>query len=130
MSADKGNPAAKDLLVEIALELTHDHLDTADVPGSLRQAAQWAKLASDYGSVEGQALYGHILFIGDGNSRQPVDGLMYLTIALSRSQPGQDWIVTMHEEARSAATEAEWNAAKKRADEWLSKHPAKIASGS
>jgi hypothetical protein len=35
----------------------------------------------------------------------------------------------MHEDARSAATEAEWNAAKKRADEWLAKNPAKIASG-
>jgi hypothetical protein len=35
----------------------------------------------------------------------------------------------MHEDARAAATDAEWNAAKARADEWLSRHPAKLASG-
>ena len=129
LAADKGNPAAKGLLIEIALELTHDHLKSADLPGNLRQAAQWAKLAADYGSVEGQALYGHILFVGDGTHREPVKGLMYLTIALDRSGPGQDWIMSMHEEALSAATSKEWQAAKKLADEWLAKHPAKLASG-
>ena len=36
----------------------------------------------------------------------------------------------MHEEARSAATEAEWNAAKTRADEWLAANPAQVASNS
>ncbi len=129
LAADKGNPAAKDLLIEIALELTHDHIDNADKPGNLRQAAQWAKLAADYGSVAGQALYGHILFIGDGTSRQPVRGLMYLTIALDRSGPGEDWIMNLHEEALSAATGEEWQQAKKLADDWLAKHPAKLASG-
>ncbi len=129
LAADKGNPAAKDLLIEIALELTHDHLDQADKPGNLRQAAQWAKLAADYGSVEGQALYGHILFIGDGTERQPVRGLMYLTIALDRSGPGQDWIMAMHEEALSAATADDWQQAKKLADDWLAKNQAKVASG-
>ncbi len=128
LAADKGNPAAKDLLIEIALELTHDHLKAADKPGNLRQAAQWAKLAADYGSIDGQALYGHILFVGDGTHREPVKGLMYLTIALDRSGPGQDWIVSMHEEALSAATQAEWQAAKTLADDWLAKHPAKLAS--
>ena len=129
LAADKGNPAAKDLLIEIALELTHDHLDKAGKPGNLRQAAQWAKLAADYGSVEGQALYGHILFVGDGKERQPVRGLMYLTIALDRSGPGEDWIMAMHEEALSAATADEWTQAKKAADEWLAKYQAKLASG-
>ena len=129
LAADKGNPAAKDLLIEIALELAHDDLNQADQPGSLHQAALWAKLAADYGSVEGQALYGHILFIGDGTDRDPVHGLMYLTIALNRSGVGQDWILGMHEEARSAATEADWQAAKKLADDWLAKNQAKLASG-
>lgn len=104
LAADKGNPAAKNLLIEIALELTQGHLDQADKPGNLRQAALWAKLAADYGSVNGQALYGHILFVGDGTARDPIHGLMYLTIALSRSGAGQDWIVGMHAEALSAST--------------------------
>ncbi len=130
LAADKGSPAAKGLLIEIALELTHSLLDTANnnTP-SPRQAVRWAKLAADYGSIDGQAIYGHLLFAGDGVTRQPIEGLMYLTIALVRSGSNQDWILTMHEEARSAATEAEWNSAKKRADEWLSKNPPKLASG-
>jgi TPR repeat protein len=129
LSADKGDPAAKDLLIEISLELTKTHLDSPDQPDGIHQAAKWAKLGADYGSVDAQALYGHILFVGDGQTRQPIDGLMYLTIALARSGPGQEWILTMHEDARAAATDAEWNAAKARADEWLSRHPAKLASG-
>jgi TPR repeat protein len=129
LSADKGDPAAKDLLIEISLELTRGYLDTPDKPEAVHQAAKWAKLGADYGSIEAQALYGHILFVGDGQTRQPIDGLMYLTIALARSGPGQEWILDMHEDARSAATEAEWNAAKKRADDWLARHPAKLASG-
>ncbi len=130
LSADKGNPAAKNLLVEIALEIAHTHLKQGDDPNNLHQAAQWAKLAADYDSVDGQALYGHMLFNGLGVARKPVDGLVYLTIALARSGPGQDWILDMHEQARSAATLTDWNAAKQRADEWLAKHPAKLASGS
>jgi uncharacterized protein len=129
LATDKGNPAAKDLLIEIALELTRDHLKQADQPNELHQAAQWAKLASDYGSVDGQALYGHILFVGDGTTRDAVHGLMFLTIALNRSGQGQDWIVALHEEALSAASQADWQAAKKLADDWLAKNQAKLASG-
>jgi TPR repeat protein len=129
LAADKGNPPARDLLIEIALELTQGHLDQADKPGNLRQAALWAKLAADYGSVDGQALYGHILFVGDGTARDPIQGLMYLTIALSRSGPGEDWIVGMHAEALSASSQADWQAAKTLADEWLAKNQAKLASG-
>ncbi len=129
LAADKGNPAARNLLIEIALELTHALLDASGGQTNARQAAKWAKLAADYGSVDGQALYGRLLFTGEGVERQPVEGLMYLTIALARSGPKQDWILTMHEEARSAASESDWNAARKRADEWLSRNPAKVASG-
>ncbi len=130
LAADKGNPAAGGLLVEISLELTRTLLGSEGATPNPRQAAKWAKIAADHGSVDGQALYGHILFLGDGITRQPVEGLMYLTIALARSGANQGWILDMHEQARSAASEAEWNAAKKRADEWLARNPAKIASGS
>jgi TPR repeat protein len=129
LAADKGNGPARGLLIDVALELARFHLPTNTSPGNLRQAGQWAKLAADYGSVDGQALFGHILFDGDGVSRHPVDGLMYLTIALARADASKGWIVTMHEDARAQASDSEWNAAKKRADEWLAKNPAKIASG-
>jgi TPR repeat protein len=128
LSADKGNGEARDLAVEVSLELAQAHLDGKDAAQSTREAAKWAKQAADYGSVDGQALLGHILFEGDGLFRQPVDGLMMLTIALQRSGGTVRWIADMHEEARSAATDDEWNAAKLRADQWLKAHPAMVAA--
>jgi len=51
-----------------------------------------------------------------------------VTIALARAGPdAADWILEMHAEARSAATEEEWNAAKQRTDEWLANNPAPVA---
>ena len=100
LAADKGNPAAGGLLVEISLELTRTLLGSEGATPNPRQAAKWAKIAADHGSVDGQALYGHILFLGDGITRQPVEGLMYLTIALARSGASQGWILDMHEQAR------------------------------
>jgi TPR repeat protein len=128
LSADKGNAEAKTLAIEVSLELAQAHLDGKDATKSTREAAKWAKQAADYGSVDGQALFGHILFEGDGLFRQPVDGLMMLTIALERSGGTVRWISDMHEEARSAATDDEWNTAKLRADQWMKAHPAMIAS--
>ncbi|MEX0853002.1 MAG: tetratricopeptide repeat protein [Bauldia sp.] len=128
LSAADGNPEAKGLLVGISLDISRSHLDRAGPAYDVRQATRWARRAADYGSVEGQALFGHLLFEGDGVSRQPVEGLMYLTIALARAGPDADWIRQMHENARSVATEAEWDAAKQRADEWLAKNPGPLAS--
>jgi len=130
LSAGKGNPAAQQLAIEVSLDLAQAHLDGKTTRQSAREAAKWARQAADYGSIDGQALLGHILFDGDGFFRQPVDGLMYLTIALERSGGAVRWIADMHEEARSAATEDEWNAAKLRADQWLAANPAALASNS
>ncbi len=123
LSADKGNPAAKDLAIQISLELAQDHLDGKDVSKNVREAAKWAHQAADYGSVDGEALLGHILFEGDDTFRQPVEGLMYLQIALARSGGSVQWILDMHEEARSVATQDQWNAAKQRADQWFAANP-------
>jgi TPR repeat protein len=128
LSADKGNPDARSLAIEVSLELAQAHLDGKDTTKSTREAAKWARQAADYGSIDGQALLGHILFEGDGLFRQPVDGLMLLTVALARSGGSERWIADMHEEARSAATEDEWNAAKLRADQWLKANPSVVAS--
>jgi TPR repeat protein len=128
LSADKGNAEAQRLLVDISIDLARSHLEKKGTAYNLRQAAKWARRAADYGSADGQALLGYILFQGDGASRQPIDGLMYLTIALARADPSARWILQMHEEARAAATESEWNAAKLRADEWLASNPGPVAS--
>src|SRR5258707_11379596 len=70
------------------------------------QAARWSKLSADKGNVDAQALLGHLLFEGDeGIGRQPVLGLMYLTIASERARPADRWIFDMQETAVSVATE-------------------------
>lgn len=123
LAAEKGNVEARDLAIRVSLDLADAHLRGEGTPRSPREAAKWARQAADYGSVDGQALLGHILFEGDGVVRQPVDGLIYLTVALARSGGHERWISDLHEQARSAATHAEWEAARMRADEWLSANP-------
>ena len=86
------------------------------------QAARWSKLSADKGNIEAQALLGHLLFEGDeGIDRQPVLGLMYLTIASERARPSDRWILDMQELAVSVATENERRTAMALADGWLAK---------
>ena len=127
LAAEKGSPAARELTVVVSLELARAHLEGKGAGRSFREAAAWARQAMEYGSIEGQGLLGHILFEGDSTSRQPVDGLTLLTIALARSDGQIRWIADLHEQALSAATEAEWYAARVRADEWLAANPAQVA---
>ena len=82
------------------------------------QAARWAKLAADKGDADAQALLGHLLFEGDGVPRQPVLGLMYLTIARSKADPTDRWIFDMQERAVSIATENERRTAMALAGDW------------
>lgn len=89
------------------------------------QAARWAKLAADKGNVGAQALLGHLLFEGEGVARQPVLGLMYLTLARERAKPGDTWIREAQEQAVSLATEAERRTAMALAEDWLAKHESK-----
>jgi TPR repeat protein len=87
------------------------------------RAARWAKLAADKGSVPAQALLGHLLFEGDdGIDRQPVLGLMYLTMARLQAKSTDGWIYEMQEEALSVATEPERRTATALAEDWLSKN--------
>jgi TPR repeat protein len=89
------------------------------------QAARWAKLAADKGSVGGQALLGHLLFEGDGVPRQSVLGLMYLTIARERAKASDSWVFEMQERALSIATENERRTAMALADQELEKYKKK-----
>jgi TPR repeat protein len=87
------------------------------------QAARWSKLAADKGNVAAQALLGHLLFEGDdGIARQPVLGLMYLSVARERAKPAQAWIFDMQEQAVSVATEDERRTAMALADDWITKY--------
>ena len=83
------------------------------------QAAKWAKLSMDKGHNGARALLGHLLFEGDGVTRQPLRGLTFLTIALRLTGPGDTVIHSLHEQALSVATEAVWNQARLDAEAWL-----------
>lgn len=86
-------------------------------------AVRWAKLAADKGNVGAQALLGHVLFEGDeGVTRQPVLGLMYLSLARERAKPNDRWIFDMQEQAVSVATEDERRTAMALAEDWLSRN--------
>ena len=87
-----------------------------------RQAAGWAKLAADKGNVAAQALLGRLLFEGEGITRQPIVGLMFLSIARARAGGSDLWIWRMHEEAFSLATEAERRTATAMAEDWLARN--------
>jgi hypothetical protein len=90
------------------------------------QAARWAKLAADKGNVAAQAMLGHLLFEGDeGIPRQPVLGLMYLSVARDRAKKTDQWIFEMQEEAVSVATESERRTAMALAEDYLKQNPNK-----
>ena len=128
LATDKGSSEAKALLIDISLDVAHKHLEGVPSPYDVRQATQWAERASDYGSIDGQALYGKLLFDGDGLTRERVDGLMYLIIALTRSGPDNRTVRDMQADARAQATPDEWTQAKQRADEWLKKNAVQAAA--
>jgi len=86
------------------------------------QAARWAKLSADKGNVGAQALLGHLLFEGDGIKREPVVGLMFLSIARERADPSQRWIFDLQEQALSVANESERRTAFALAEDWVEKN--------
>ncbi len=83
------------------------------------QAARWARLAAENGSPQAQGLLGHLLFEGEGVTREPVLGLAYLTIALMRRPSGDTELQRLHEQAFSVATEADRRTALALAETWL-----------
>ncbi len=85
-----------------------------------RQAARWAKLASDKGSIRGQALLGFLLFQGEGIGREPAMGLVLLSVARERD-PTDTWIQQMHEQAFSLATETERRGAVNTTEDWVAR---------
>jgi TPR repeat protein len=88
---------------------------------NLRQAARWFKLAARKGHVGAQAEFGHMLYEGIGVGRQPVEGLMWLSVA-RLSSPGDPIIQARHEEAFSTASEDERREAMGMAEQWLARN--------
>jgi TPR repeat protein len=112
------------------LNLARMYYDGEGGDRDTRQAVRWAKLAADKGNVAAQAMLGNLLFQGDGVQRQPVIGLMFLTVAGERAEPGDtgQWIRDMQENAFSLATETERRTATALAAEWMAKNITATAS--
>ena len=86
---------------------------------STLQGARWLSLAARKGHVPAQAKLGDLLFNGDGEAlpAQPVEGLMWLTIAHNNAASRDaDWVDDLLNSAMSLATPEERAAAVKAAD--------------
>lgn len=79
--------------------------DENDAANSL-QSARWLSLSARKGHSGAQARLGALLFNGDGIDINPVEGLMWLTIASRRAAntPDEPWIQGMLNDAMSVAT--------------------------
>lgn len=111
------------------LNLARMYYDGQGGERDLRQAVRWAKLATNKGNIEAQALLGHMLFEGEGVSREPVLGLMYLTVARFRLRTIDPWVQDMQEQAFSVATDDERHTALALANDWMAKNGASSAAG-
>ncbi|MDB5562518.1 MAG: hypothetical protein JWN11_1936 [Hyphomicrobiales bacterium] len=82
------------------------------------QGARWLALAAHKGHAPAQAKLGNLLFNGDGIAAQPVEGLMWLTIAHDHSEGTADetWINELLNRAMSVANADERAQATKMAD--------------
>lgn len=78
-----------------------------------RQAARWMKLAAEKGHAPARAAFGEMLLRGgEGVPRQPVLGLMWLTMARESCDPVREaWIIERHDAAFAAASAADRSAA-------------------
>ena len=88
-------------------------------PNRTLQGARWLSLAARKGHVPAQAKLGDLLFNGDGEAlpAQPVEGLMWLTIAHNNAAGHDaDWIDELLNSAMSLATPEQRAAAVEAAD--------------
>jgi len=78
-----------------------------------RQAARWMKLAAEKGHAPARAVFGDMLLRGgEGVPRQPVLGLMWLSLAREGADPGREgWIIERHDAAFAAASAPDRTAA-------------------
>ena len=76
-------------------------------------ALRWLGLAANKGHRPSQALFGHMLFVGDGIPPQRARGLMWLEIARKGSEGAakDEWIRQLYERDSGAATDDDRQAA-------------------
>lgn len=82
------------------------YLEDEEIGANPLQSARWFGLAARKGHPAAQAQLGRLLFNGEGIAHDPVEGLMWLTVASRRAvnTPDQVWIDKMLLDAMSLAT--------------------------
>ena len=85
---------------------------------NIRQAARWYKLSARKCHALAQAEFGMLLLQGEGISRNPVEGLMWLSLA-SRHAENNAGILNLHQQAFSNAPENDRQTAVAMADKRL-----------
>lgn len=82
------------------------------------QSARWLSLAARNGHVAAQATLGNMLFTGELIDRQPIEGLMWLTVANEHAYgtAEQAWVGKLLNDAMSLATPTERSSAIAAAD--------------
>lgn len=101
---------------EAQYEIGRLYLSGESLAQSAIQGARWLSLAARKGHIPAQATLGDLLFNGSGDvlPPQPIEGLMWLTIAHDNVAPGSvdaDWINEMLNKAMSVATPDQRSAA-------------------
>ena len=103
---------------EAQFEIARMHHHGIGGEKNTRQAARWYKLSARKGYARAQAEFGMLLLNGEGMMRNPVKGLMWLSLA-RRQATDNSGILALHQRAFSSAPENDRQAAVMMADKWL-----------
>jgi len=95
------------------------YLDGQGTAKSPKQAARWLWVAANKKQYEAQAVFGAMLFKGDGVPRRGPEGLMWLTLARDAASPQETWITDLYAAAMKQATVDELAAAEVLLERWL-----------
>src|SRR5262249_5819688 len=99
------------------------YLDGQGTAKDPKQAVRWLFAAASKGQYQAQAVFGALLFKGQGQyvPRDAPRGLMWLTLARDAASPKETWITDQYNAAMKQATEDERAAAAVHVEQWVNK---------
>jgi TPR repeat protein len=95
------------------------YLDGQGVSKDTKQAARWLFTAANKGQYEAQAVFGALLFGGNGVPRDAARGLMYMVLALDAASSKETWIADLYASALKQATPDELTRALDLVKRWI-----------
>lgn len=108
---------------EAQYRLARIYLDNDHIKADSRLAARWLKLAAEKSHIEAQAILGRLMWLGDGITRRPVEGLGWMLIAQEAANNRQrEWISPLVNETIAEASELTIRHANERLETWRIGH--------